>query len=43
MYPQKDILQILNDSGFHSEEWEMTDEEYEGTIYKLYLYYFVYN
>ncbi|CAG8743032.1 12558_t:CDS:2, partial [Dentiscutata erythropus] len=29
MYPQKDILQILNDSGFHSEEWKMTDEEYE--------------
>jgi hypothetical protein len=41
MYPKKDILKILGDSGYHSEEWEMTDDEYEyeGTIFTNYIYY----
>ncbi|GET54386.1 hypothetical protein GLOIN_2v1847224 [Rhizophagus irregularis DAOM 181602=DAOM 197198] len=28
-YPEKDLVQILKDSGYHSEEWEETDEDDE--------------
>jgi len=40
LYPRKDILEILGNSGYHSEEWEMTDEEYEGNIFTNYIYYY---
>lgn len=26
-YPESDLVKILKDSGYHSEEWEETDEE----------------
>ncbi|CAG8823391.1 4702_t:CDS:1, partial [Dentiscutata erythropus] len=29
MYLKKDILKILGDSGYYSEEWKMTDDKYE--------------
>ncbi|PKK57097.1 hypothetical protein RhiirC2_858354 [Rhizophagus irregularis] len=28
-YPEKDLVQILKDSGYHSEKWEETDEDDE--------------
>ena len=31
-YPEKDLVQILKDSGYHSEEWEETDLEDEWLI-----------
>lgn len=46
-YPRKELLQILKNSEYHSEEWEETDEEYEeygdynkgheGTIFTNYI------
>lgn len=40
-YPKKDILKILEGTGYHSEEWELTDdnEDYDGTIFTNYIYY----
>ncbi|CAG8750932.1 1700_t:CDS:2, partial [Dentiscutata erythropus] len=32
MYLKKDILKILGNSGYHLEEWEMTDDEYEYEV-----------
>ncbi|RHZ51448.1 hypothetical protein Glove_478g15 [Diversispora epigaea] len=29
LYPRKEVKKILNETEYHSEEWEMTDEEYE--------------
>ncbi|RHZ52389.1 hypothetical protein Glove_461g104 [Diversispora epigaea] len=29
LYPRKKVKKILNETEYHSEEWEMTDEEYE--------------
>lgn len=44
-YPKKDVLKILEDTGYHSEEWEMTDEDednYEGTIFaNIFLLFFI--
>lgn len=31
-YPEKDLVQILQESGYHSEEWEETDPEDEWLI-----------
>ena len=31
-YPEKELVQILKDSGYHSEEWEETDPEEEWLI-----------
>ena len=31
-YPEKELVQILKDSGYHSEEWEETDPEDEWLI-----------
>jgi len=28
-YPKKDLEKILNETGYHSEEWEETDDEGE--------------
>jgi len=43
LYPRKDIKKILEETEYHSEEWEMTDQEYEygeGTIFINYIYYY---
>ena len=31
-YPEKDLVQILKDTGYHSDEWEKTDPEQEWPI-----------
>ena len=31
-YPETDLVKILKDSGYHSEEWEETDPEDEWSI-----------
>ena len=31
-YPEKELVQILKDSGYHSKEWEETDPEEEWLI-----------
>ena len=31
-YPEKDLVQILKESGYHSSEWEETDPEEEWTV-----------
>ena len=31
-YPEGDLVKILKDSGYHSEEWEETDPEEEWPI-----------
>ncbi len=39
-YPKKDVLKILKGTGYHSEEWEMTDDDdnnYEGIIFTNYI------
>ena len=39
-YPKKDVLKILKGTGYHSEEWEMTDDDddnYEGTTFTNYI------
>ena len=38
-YPKKDIKKILKGTGYYSEEWEMTDDEYEGTIFTNCIFY----
>ena len=38
-YPEKDLIQILKNSGYHSEEWEETDAEETATKKtSLYIY-----
>ena len=40
-YPKKDVIKILKGTGYHSEEWEITDDDndddYEGTIFTNYI------
>ena len=31
-YPEGDLVKILKDSGYHSEEWEETDPEEDWTV-----------
>ncbi|GBB98455.1 hypothetical protein RclHR1_03230013 [Rhizophagus clarus] len=31
-YPEEDLVKILKDSGYHSEEWEKTDPEKDEEI-----------
>jgi hypothetical protein len=31
-YPEEDLVKILKDSGYHSEEWEETDPEEDWTV-----------
>ena len=31
-YPEKDLVRILKDSSYHSEEWEETDDEEDDVI-----------
>jgi hypothetical protein len=38
-YPEEDLVKILKDLGYHSEEWEQTDSEDDGeAVKKLSLY-----
>jgi hypothetical protein len=42
-YPKKDLLKILGESGYHSEEWEETDAESEYIFYHLNLFINLFN
>jgi hypothetical protein len=48
-YPKKQVMKICKGTGYHSEEWEMTDEDdddddnYEGTIFTNYIIVIFYN
>jgi len=35
-YPENELVQILKDSGYHSEEWEETDDDDATSIVVIY-------
>lgn len=37
-YPEEDLVKILRDSGYHSDEWEETDPEEEEGSTSIFIY-----